>query len=141
ALTSSWNIGINRTVNPKHVEKLCRIFADQGLRRKSVENHLLIACTRSEVEKMKDFLQISGGGAEVVSAEGEWPSFDNWLTVNGTKAELIAGQHRVEALKLFLRRTGADQDHTSNGKSWWVCEIYDKGRVESSARAASLTLN
>jgi hypothetical protein len=74
---------------------------------------------------MKDFL-LEGNGEE---GSEEWPSFDDWVRVNGTKAELIAGQHRVEALKLYLRRTGTDRDGdpTSDGQSWWVCEIYDKG--------------
>jgi hypothetical protein len=160
ALTSSWTVGSNRTVSAKHAEKLCRIFVEQGLRRKSVENHLLVACTRSEVEKMKEFVGQGGVGQGGVgqggvgqgdvgqgdvgqggvgqgagtqrcgySVEERWPSFDDWVRVNGTKAELIAGQHRVEALKLYLQRKDSTVDYdVSESESWWVCEMYDKGK-------------
>jgi hypothetical protein len=37
----------------------------------------------------------------------EWPLFEGWEKING-KAELMAGQHRVEALKLYIEATSSD---------------------------------
>jgi hypothetical protein len=36
----------------------------------------------------------------------EWPLFNGWEAING-KAELMDGQHRVEALKLYIQKTSA----------------------------------
>ena len=39
-----------------------------------------------------------------------WPFFDDWVAVTGAKAELIAGRHRVEALKENLQRRKCTED-------------------------------
>ena len=49
ALTPSWSIGSNRTVDIKHVQDLCRIFEENGVLRECAENHLLVACTQAAV--------------------------------------------------------------------------------------------
>lgn len=49
-------------------------------------------------------------------------SFKNWAEVNDKRPEVMAGQHRIEALQEYAKRTGADPDEQT-----WVCEIYDKG--------------
>jgi hypothetical protein len=62
------------------------------------------------------------------------PSFGDWTAVNGTKAELMAGQHRIEALKVFLRRL-SNRPGASPGlekeQAWWVCDLYDIGIMGS----------
>lgn len=48
--------------------------------------------------------------------------FDDWMLVNDERAEVMAGQHRIEALREYVRQTrGNTRD------LWWVCEFYDKG--------------
>jgi hypothetical protein len=123
ALTSVWKVGRNRQVDRKHVQSLQRIFKEQNLQREVDDNHLRIMCSREEVDRMKDHLNSTG------IVNGSWPDFTDWTAVNGTKVEIMAGQHRVEALKLFLEGLSSQ----SGGKplkeeqSWWVCKIYDIG--------------
>jgi hypothetical protein len=125
-LSPHWHAGAggNRSVNRMHVDKLLALFLQEGLKRKSPDNHLRVACQRSQVEKMLQTLtdQPGRGGAEtrarLVEAMWhreprnsrdevlEWPLFEEWETING-KAELMDGQHRVEALKLYIQVTGA----------------------------------
>jgi hypothetical protein len=50
-------------------------------------------------------------------------SFRNWADLNGDdKPELMAGQHRIEALKDYVKQTASDPSDL-----WWICEFYDKG--------------
>jgi hypothetical protein len=50
-------------------------------------------------------------------------SFKNWADFNGDeKPELMAGQHRIEALKDYVKQTDSDSSDL-----WWICEFYDKG--------------
>jgi hypothetical protein len=131
ALTSTWSLGSNRQIHENHVQSLCRIFEEQGLQREPVENHLLIACTRDEVRRMGAHLEQTGHrGSEWEGSPPSWPSFDDWMSVNGSKAEIMAGQHRVEALKLYLRRISNNHPGAhafEKSQSWWICDIYDKG--------------
>lgn len=131
ALTSTWSLGSNRQIHKNHVQSLCRIFEEQGLQREPVEYHLLIACTREEVQRMVDHLELAGHNlSECEGNQTLWPSFDDWMSVNGSKAEIMAGQHRVEALKLYLRRISSNHPGTQafeKDQSWWICGIYDKG--------------
>ena len=122
ALCKSWRIGKNRPINLNHVRTLARIFAEQGLQRHDAENHIAVACTKAEVQRMIDHLR-SRDGDERSSLP--WLSFDDWITVNGSEVELMAGQHRVEALKLFLRRTRTEGDEGE--QLWWICDFYDRG--------------
>lgn len=129
ALTPTWSIGKNRPIDHKQVQTLCRIFMQNGgVERKSWDRRLLILCTHQEVEKMISHLRANGSDSNgldpvgVGSAPSEWPSFNGWIAVNGEKAELMAGQHRAEALREYVRRTGSGDDEL-----WWVCDLYDKG--------------
>lgn len=131
ALTPSWSIGSNRAVSVKHVQDLCRIFEENGLQRECAENRLLVACTQAAVQKMMDHMKSSALGAGGSGDRPEnnlepWPSFEEWVLVNGSRAEIMAGQHRVEALKMFLERKGSEAARKE--QSWWICEIYDRGR-------------
>ncbi|KAF4417011.1 hypothetical protein CFRS1_v016120, partial [Colletotrichum fructicola] len=39
-------------------------------------------------------------------------------------AEVMAGQHRIQALREYVKETGAPGSNL-----WWVCELYDKDRL------------
>ncbi len=62
-------------------------------------------------------------------------SFQDWPKVVGDKAELIAGNHRVEALNKYLQLIGSGDE-----ERWWVCDIYDKGKQRVISLAKKLTL-
>jgi hypothetical protein len=38
--------------------------------------------------------------------DGPWPSFMDWKRVNNYNAELMAGNHRVQALEEYLKPLG-----------------------------------
>jgi hypothetical protein len=56
-----------------------------------------------------------------------WPSFKEWMLVNGSKAKILARQHQVEALKMFLKNKG--NKAVRKEQSWWIYDIYNKGRL------------
>lgn len=120
ALTSQWSLGQNRRVDSQHVQKLCDIFANGGLKRQARENFLMVLSSKSEVSNMLRHCQQEGSAEK---AE-EILDFNDWLSVNGgSLAEVMAGQHRVKALEAYIQQTDAGNDET-----WWVCEIYDRGK-------------
>ena len=41
----------------------------------------------------------------------------------GYKLEVLAGQHRMAALRQYVRETGAGE-----AELWWNCVVYDQGR-------------
>jgi hypothetical protein len=93
ALTSTWSMGGNRQIHENHIQSLCRKFEEHGLQREPVENRLLIICTRAEVQRVVAHMEqtrYSKAGWERNSSP--WPSFDDWMSVNGSKAEIMAGQ-------------------------------------------------
>ena len=124
ALTPVWKVGSNRQIDKKHVQNLCRIFEEQHLQREPDENHLRVACSQAEVQRMINHLNPSG------TLLPTYLPFDDWTAVNKTKVELMAGQHRVDALKLYLQRLDGKSEDRSLGKvhSWWICDIYDIGK-------------
>ncbi|KNB16990.1 hypothetical protein FOXG_14986 [Fusarium oxysporum f. sp. lycopersici 4287] len=48
-------------------------------------------------------------------------SFRNWADFIDERPELMAGQHRIEALKDYVKQT-----HSDSSDLWWICEFYDK---------------
>jgi hypothetical protein len=95
ALTPSWSIGSNRTVDIKHVQDLCRIFEENGVQRECAENHLLVACTQAVVQKMMDHIKSLALGAGRLEDRVEnnlelWLSFEEWMLVNGSEAKILA---------------------------------------------------
>jgi len=130
ALTPKWSIGINRPVDRSHVHTLRRIFTEQGVRREEPANRLRIICTKHEVERMMTYLAQDQSQPPKThpdnSSRRSWPNFCDWPQVNNTKVELMAGNHRVEALKEYLEGT-----KSSGEDRWWICDIYDKGTISS----------
>jgi hypothetical protein len=120
ALTYAWSIGTNRKIDRQHAQELCSLFLKGRLERRAQENHLLVLCSSRDVEQMMAYLTAEGMQGR---DEGEPTFFREWLTATGgRKAELMAGQHRVEALKEYVRRTGGGEEDL-----WWTCEFYDRG--------------
>ena len=132
ALTPTWRIGSNRPIDTKHVQDLCRIFEEQHLQRELSENHLLVACSQDEFDRMIDHLQkVEKCSAGLEDDPSSWLAFDDWMAVNRCQAEIMGGQHRVEALRVYLagisKRSG--ESAVATEQAWWVCEIYDQGEV------------
>lgn len=120
ALTCRWKNGSNRHVNRQHVSRLCRIFKQGALARQAEENFLLVQCSAEMVRRMRDHVDAQGSGG----GQGEVLSFDDWSAVNGgEKVEVMAGQHRMEALREYVEQTGSDAKEL-----WWTCILYDRGR-------------
>lgn len=129
ALSAIWSVGANRPINESHKRRLGAIFREQGLRRSDINNRLRVACSKEDVEKMKDAMGPGNVEADalfpledVSTKEHAWPYFKDWMEVVGKEAELMAGNHRVEALKEMLSRSGGGDD-----ERWWLCDLYDKG--------------
>lgn len=130
-LTPLWSLGSNRPIDPQHAQDLCRIFEEEGLQRESRENRLPVTWSRDDAQKMIDHLEEVG---EVSRRRGtsSWPLYKDWMLANTEMAEILSGQHRIEALKLFLDRKEKSQGLSRSGSEdnagWWVCDIYDKGK-------------
>lgn len=125
ALALEWSSGRNRPIDEEHVDHLRRIFEEQQPQRAADSHRLRVACRAEEVERMVHHLRCHGQPSERTEKNGAslWPSFTAWEHVNpGRPAELMAGQHRVRALDLYL------QAHPeSSCRREWVCDLYDIG--------------
>lgn len=122
-LTPVWKQGTNRSLNIPHRRRLCQAFR-QELHRTDPHNALRLVCTRSEVDRMISELKDQGESRTDwrQRTPDAWPSFLDWQRVNPEPVELMAGHHRVEALKEYLK----DQKDAT-GEGWWLCDVYDQG--------------
>ena len=120
AFSLHWSLGNNRSVNRKQVLKLREIFSGQSLDREYDDHHIRGLCSREEVERILEHLQRVGNSGESYA----WHSFLNWMAVNETQIELIAGQHRVQALREHVLCSNLSQDQL-----WWICDLYDKATL------------
>ncbi|KAI8272323.1 hypothetical protein K4K60_012971 [Colletotrichum sp. SAR11_57] len=128
-LDTAWSVGRNRPINAAHVQELLHAFRSGGLERRAPENRITVLCSAEAVSLM----QQDGGGIEGREEDdGEDGNDDNdspcelsflhWAEVSGGKAEVMAGQHRIQALREYVKETGAP-----GSDLWWACELYDKG--------------
>jgi hypothetical protein len=108
----------------RQVRELCDSFGREGLLRESEGNRLQVCCSRAEFARMMAHLATTT--SDGASGAGDaLPSFHDWVEVNGSRAELMAGQHRLAALERFLQKefpTAPPEEHS------WACDIYDQGR-------------
>jgi hypothetical protein len=121
----TWSTGANRSINRKHVRTLCRIFSERKLQRENEQHYVRAISTKEEVTRMinsinKELPVIST--LDPCASVKPWPVFNQWEAINQTKIELIAGQHRIEALKEYAQHLKWQDDQL-----WWICDIYDKG--------------
>lgn len=120
ALLCVWRQGTNRHLNRRHVEKLCNSFQQGNLERQEAENYLLVQCSAEAVGRMMSHLGQPGHHSQC----NQVLSFEDWLVVNpNDKAEVMAGQHRIEAMREYIKQTGANSKEL-----WWTCIIYDRGK-------------
>ncbi|KAF2133085.1 hypothetical protein P153DRAFT_253634, partial [Dothidotthia symphoricarpi CBS 119687] len=105
------SIGTNRPINEAYKRRLCQIFKELGVLRRDVSHRLQVACTKAQVQKIEN----------ACDADVELLSFEDWSSVVGEKAELMAGNHRVEAFKEYLQCLKLSQS-----ERWWACDVYDK---------------
>jgi len=125
ALTSAWSVGSNRHLDSKQVDMLCQIFEKQRLQREPEENRLRIACSRADIQRITEHL--SQVAEQPLDSSSSWPFFRDWMSINGCPAEIMAGQHRVEALKVFLTRKSRPLTSPDDDPHWWLCDVYDRG--------------
>lgn len=126
ALSPVWSSGVNRVINRAHVQRLCKRFSEVGVLRKDASHRLFVLATKSDVQSMLDHLNASG---QVLGGK-EQPSFREWMQVVGQKAELLAGHHRVEALRMHVAKVQAPAE-----EGWWVCDVFDKGTPASARQS------
>ncbi|KAF6830411.1 hypothetical protein CPLU01_07337 [Colletotrichum plurivorum] len=133
-LETTWSRGRNRCVEPTHIRQLKETFMRGSLERYAPENRILVLCRAREVRQVleaKEEDEDNDAGKDSASSDShrsnkhpDDTSFLNWSAVNKTKVEVIAGQHRLRALREYIEATGA-----SETDSWWVCELYDQDRL------------
>lgn len=122
-LTSTWKQGQNRRLDHRHVENLCESFLQGSLARQTDRNHILASCSSQAIRNMMVHLGSNGqcdGSLEM--ADGAVASFEDWLKINDEKLEIMAGQHRIAALREYVKRTKSPESEL-----WWTCKIYDRG--------------
>ena len=143
-LNSVWRVGQNRPLSTKQIQYLLQVYKKEGLLREPEAHHLIVGCTRGEFQQAVEHiaaLTSVGESSELepltltcsrtLPAGQTWPLLTTWSAVNnGSKVELIAGQHRVAALEELLleRQQGHPVDTTvADDDAWWVCDFYDIG--------------
>ncbi|KDN72005.1 hypothetical protein CSUB01_12141 [Colletotrichum sublineola] len=124
-LETTWSIGRNRRVEPAHVRELREAFTKGGLERSAPENRIAVLCSVEDVRRIRQSTEQGGDGdADDDEEEDGEAAFLRWASVNDTKAEVMAGQHRLCALREYVTATGALESD-----AWWTCELYDKDRL------------
>ncbi|PNP44445.1 hypothetical protein TGAMA5MH_03791 [Trichoderma gamsii] len=91
------------------------------LARQSKENYILVQCSARAVKKALENAAAIQEAEEDYDGSLRLPVFSNWNEVNNEKPEVLAGQHRIEALREYVEQTDSDA-----GDLWWICEFYDK---------------
>lgn len=122
ALTTEWSLGRNRPLDPRHVQKLSKRFiAEGGPKREATQNHLKVLVSGADVRRMMEQLGLSEADFDAVKVMAD---FSGWMAVNGErKAEVLAGQHRIQALEEFVQHARCGTEEL-----WWPCKFYDRGK-------------
>ncbi|KFA53719.1 hypothetical protein S40293_09646 [Stachybotrys chartarum IBT 40293] len=114
-LNQSWSQGSNRDLDRNRVAHLCRSFSEGSLARRAEENYIRVSCSAAAVGNM---LRAIGSSPE---SNQSVLSFRHWAQFNEERPEIMSGQHRIEALREYVKKTGSSPDEL-----WWVCKTYDK---------------
>jgi len=123
-VTAKWSMGSNRDIDTKHVHQLCQLFDEHSLQRQDRAHRARLLCRAEDVRAMCDHLGIDAAPNDDSS---DPPFFEGWSTITSSSAELLAGNHRIHALKAFLEQ----RKITDKGDRWWVCDIFDRGGFPS----------
>lgn len=123
AMTCQWEDGMNRAFVASHAAWLCSIFESTAVEREAEENYLLVQCSTHGVQRMLSILS-NDEKSRLATDKKTVVSFLQWLLVNpGISVEVLAGQHRIAALKEYARRRKVCSENL-----WWTCIIYMKGK-------------
>jgi hypothetical protein len=128
-VTPQWSMGSNRDVDAKHVRQLCQIFDEHGLQRQDRTHRVRLLCEAKDVKAICDHL-----GIDVTPNDHSTdpPFFEGWSAFTSSPAELLAGNHRIHALKEFLKQ----RKITDKNERWWVCDIFNKGESNLPSKKA-----
>lgn len=113
ATVADEKMDILRHANPKHKARLLGSFA-KGLHRDQKHNRVALLSSKSNVDKVLAHLQLQS-----TIDDGPWPSFMDWIQQGNEPAKVLAGHHRISALK--------DHFHGQQDRRYWICDIYDQG--------------
>ena len=120
-LTAEWSTGRNRDINDKHAKQLCQLFKEHGLDRLGRAHRLRLLCCAQDVRLM---CQRIGIDCTPNDPDASLPSFKGWSSTTAGAAEVLAGNHRIGALKAYLKQQKLTDD---DDERWWVCNIFDRG--------------
>ncbi|KAK7582957.1 hypothetical protein V3481_012251 [Fusarium oxysporum f. sp. vasinfectum] len=120
-LHSSWSRGSNRPLDRNHVAHLCRSFQNGGLARRAEQHYIQVSCSAAAVQRMIINALSDTDQSHIQDRRQHVLSFRNWADFIDERPELMAGQHRIEALKDYVKQT-----HSDSNDLWWICEFYDK---------------
>ena len=120
-VTPEWSMGWNRDINEKHVKQLCQLFEEYGLDRLGRAHRLRLLCRAQDVRLMCERIGIDCGPND---PGAPLPSFKGWSSATSGAAEVLAGNHRIGALKAYLKQQKLTDD---DDERWWVCDIFDRG--------------
>jgi hypothetical protein len=120
-VTPEWSTGCNRDINEKHVKQLCRLFEEYGLDRLDRAHRLSLLCNAQDVRLMCERIGIDCRPNDPGASP---PSFKGWRSATAGTAEVLAGNHRIGALKAYLKQQKLTDD---DEERWWVCNIFDRG--------------
>ncbi|KAF1951134.1 hypothetical protein CC80DRAFT_509011 [Byssothecium circinans] len=102
-LTADWAIGQNRPINKAHKKRIHQLYNEVGVLRRDSSHRLQVTCTKAQVDKMRNWLAENPAAENI---QDNVPSFMDWAAAGCQPAELMAGNHRVQALQDFLEETG-----------------------------------
>lgn len=126
ALSCRWRRGKNRGLQAQQVSRLCEDFRVLGVAREAEENYILVQSNMAAIKRMLERTTTTNNGGIREAVEGATVlDFEDWAEVNGgEKVEVMAGQHRIEALRKYVQQTSSGRKQL-----WWTCHIYDKGEI------------
>jgi hypothetical protein len=134
SFTSRWSVDIpNRTLSGTREANLRSNFRRYGVNRANPANHVLVGTTEEKWRRVKTKhltllatkilsknKHIDNDTADRLAPEifrrrdlvnpVLWQLIDDWEDLTGCKAELLAGQHRVVALRSYLKEIGEDPE-------------------------------
>lgn len=115
-MSTQWSNRQNRALDPEHVAELKASFAKIGIERTAEENRLRVLCSRAAFTAVKNTDGRSATPNGVIN-------FLDWAQCSDEVVEVMAGQHRIQALVEYNTEVGSD----APDQLWWTCELYDKG--------------
>jgi hypothetical protein len=121
ALSNVWSMGENREIGWDHVRTLSKRFSDKhGPDRENPKHYMKILADGEDILRMVESIhhgEAEDGGHIMLH------DFSKWMLINdGRQAEIASGQHRKEALRMYVENGGLGEEEL-----WWPCEIYDRG--------------